>query len=431
MRMPEGVEGLQTAMGQKAGTERLRIALFTETFLPRIDGVVTRLSHTVRHLQEFGHEVLVISPDGGLTEHAGAKIHGVAGVPFPPYPELKVSMPLPSIGKVLREFRPNVIHASQPVLLGIAAFYYSVEYKVPLVVSYHTQLPKWLKYYKLGKLEPLLWWGLRTSFNRADLVLATSQVMKELLEERGIRRVELWQRGVDTELFRPERASQEMRARLTQGHPEDPVMLFVGRLSAEKEIETCRKVQEAMPEMRLALVGDGPHRGKLEEHFAGTKTYFAGYLRGEELASAFASSDVFYMPSRTETLGLVLLEAMAAGCPVVAAAEGGILDVVKDGVTGHLYDANDPGGAASAIRKLIGDRRHRDEVRKNARADAEKWGWVGATRQLEEYYRGLLRREAELPGRIAAENGASLPWQEACERLGISRSTLRRFVGKD
>jgi glycosyltransferase involved in cell wall biosynthesis len=405
----------------------LRIALVTETFLPRIDGTVTRLSHTVRHLSEAGHTVLVIAPEGGIREFGGARVHGVSGFPFPLYPELKLSLPRPSIGKVLKEFQPDLIHAAHPMCLGAAALYYSAMHRVPLVLSYHCQLPKWLKYYHLGFLEPLVWWGVRSAYNRADLTLATSSWMQAELLERGVRGVELWQRGVDTELFHEAHSSAEMRARLTQGHPEDKLLLYVGRLSAEKDIEECRPVLAALPGVRLALVGDGPHRRRLEQYFAGTPTCFTGFLKGAELSAAYASADVFLMPSRTETLGLVLLEAMAAGCPVVAAAAGGILNVVEDGVTGHLYDPGDTAAATAAVSQLLGDSGYRNAMRRRARLEVERWGWGAATRQLEGFYRTVLAREQELPQRITAHAASGATDQGICEALQISRATLRRL----
>lgn len=413
-----------------AGSGRpLRVAIVTETFLPKIDGIVTRLCHTIRHLHAFGHTVLVVAPKG-IEEFEGVPVHGVSGFAFPLYPELKLATPRPSITKALERFRPDVIHAVNPAVLGVSAFFYSASHRIPLVVSYHTHLPKYLQYYGLGRLEPVLWWSMRQGYNRADLILATSQAMQTVLGEEGIRRVQLWRRGVDTDMFRPGRASHAMRARLTQGHPEDRLLLYVGRLSAEKEIERCRDVLAALPGVRLALVGDGPQRAVLEKHFAGTPTFFAGFMRGDELASAFASGDAFFLPSRTETLGLVLLEAMAAGCPVVTARSGGTSDIVQDGVTGYLCDPEEPGSDVEALRKLLFDDAHREEMRRRARLDAEQWGWAAATRQLEDYYHGVLDRERRLPGLIAWHRVAGLPANVVCDRLAISMQTYRRHAAR-
>lgn len=368
----------------------MRIALFTETFLPKVDGIVTRLSHSVDHLQRMGDQVLVFSPDGGLTEYKGAKIHGVPGFPLPLYPELKLALPRPSMRQALEKFQPELIHLVNPAVLGLGGLYYAKSLNVPLVASYHTHLPKYLEHYGLGMLEGVMWELLKAVHNQAQVNLCTSTAMQEALTSHGIERVKVWQKGVDTELFRPELVSAEMRSRLTQGHPDSPLLLYVGRLSAEKEIERIKSVLAAIPNARLALVGDGPYRQELEKHFAGTPTYFVGYLTGIDLASAFASADAFVFPSRTETLGLVLLEAMAAGCPVIAANAGGIPDIVTDGVNGYLFDPGDDQGAIAATRRLLDHPQERETLRANARQEAERWGWAAATCQLQGFYGAVL-----------------------------------------
>ncbi|MBD0386618.1 MAG: glycosyltransferase family 1 protein, partial [Nostoc sp. C3-bin3] len=350
--------------------------------------------HTVDHLQRSGNQVLVIAPDGGITEHKGAKVYGVTGFPLPLYPELKMALPRPAIGYALEEFKPDIIHVVNPAVLGLSGIFYSKILKIPLVASYHTHLPQYLQHYGLGMLEGFLWELLKGAHNQAALNLCTSTAMVEELTAHGIERVDLWQRGVDTELFHPDLASVEMRSRLSQNHPESPLLLYVGRLSAEKEIERIKPILEAIPEARLALVGDGPHREALQKHFAGTNTYFVGYLMGQELGSAFASADAFIFPSRTETLGLVLLEAMAAGCPVVAARSGGIPDIVTDGVNGYLFEPTaDVQGAIAATVRLLEQKQQRDIIRQNARQEAEIWGWPSATKQLQDYYQKVIFSE--------------------------------------
>ncbi|MEB3162982.1 MAG: glycosyltransferase [Prochlorothrix sp.] len=372
----------------------MKIALFTETFLPKVDGIVTRLRHTVEHLQRLGDEVMVFCPEGGLTEYKGAIIQGVTGFPLPLYPELKMALPRPAIGEALEKFQPDLIHVVNPAVLGLGGIYYAKALNVPLMASYHTHLPKYLEHYGMGMLEGVLWEILKAMHNQAALNLCTSTAMVDELTAHGVERCDLWQRGVDTETFRPQLASAEMRDRLSQGHPEAPLLIYVGRLSAEKQVDRIKMILEAIPNARLALVGDGPYREDLESHFAGTNTHFVGYLHGEELGSAYASADAFVFPSRTETLGLVLLEAMAAGCPVLAANAGGIPDIVTDGENGFLFDPADDQGLIKATERLLANQLERERLRRNARQEAERWGWAAATRQLQGFYRQVLGQTA-------------------------------------
>lgn len=368
----------------------MRIALFTETFLPKVDGIVTRLRHTVDHLHRNGDRALVVAPDGGLTEYKGAKIYGISGFPLPMYPELKLALPRPAIGKILAQFKPDLIHVVNPAVLGIAGLYFAKAMGIPLVASYHTHLPQYLQHYGFAAFEGVLWGLLKAGHNRAQLNLCTSTAMMRELTSHGIQRVALWQRGVDTELFQPHHANPEMRSRLSLNRPERPLLLYVGRVSPEKEIERIAPILEAIPEACLAIVGDGPHREALKKRFGELPVNFVGYLKGVQLAQAYASADAFIFPSRTETLGLVLLEAMAAGCPVVAAASGGIPDIVTDGANGYLFDPEDPQGAIAATQRLLNAGEEREFIRHQARAEAERWSWSAATQQLRQYYRQVL-----------------------------------------
>ena len=369
----------------------MKIAFFTETFLPKVDGIVTRLTKTVQHLVAAGDEVLIFCPEGAPASYMGAKVVGVPAMPLPLYPELKLALPRPAVAEALDLFQPDLVHVVNPAVLGLGGIWLAKTKAYPLVASYHTHLPKYLEHYGMGMLEPLLWELLKAAHNQARLNLCTSTAMVQELSEKGIQNTDLWQRSVDTELFRPSLRSQAMRERLLNGHSDtDKLLLYIGRLSAEKQIERIRPVLDALPEARLALVGDGPYRQQLEKIFAGTPTHFVGYLAGEELASAYASGDAFLFPSSTETLGLVLLEAMAAGCPVVGANRGGIPDIVSDGVNGCLYEPDQEGSLAAAVERLLGDASQRAQLRQNARQEAERWGWAGATDQLRGYYKRLL-----------------------------------------
>ena len=364
----------------------MRIALMTESFLPKIDGIVTMLTKTVECLRQRGDEVLIFAPSGGPNELFGAEVVAMPSVPFPLYPELRLAPPRASMRGRLKAFDPEILHLFEPALLGVGGLYYGNVLKVPLVVSYHTNLPAYLRYYKLGAIEKLTWKLMLERHRRANLNLCTSTAMIHDLQNHGVNDLVLWERAVDSNLFRPCARSAEMRNFLSNGESEKPLLLYVGRLSAEKDVAKLRDILRALPETKLAIVGDGPLRHDLERHFKGTSAFFTGYLRGEELASAYASADLFVLPSKTETLGLVLLEAMASGCPVVACRAGGVPDAVQDGVTGLLFEPADPHGLVNTVKRAIASHSDLDAIRVRARQDVEQHSWEGATEQLRQHY---------------------------------------------
>ncbi len=373
----------------------MKIAFFTETFLPKVDGIVTRLTKTIEFLTKNGDEVIVFCPEGCPDSYKGATIVGVAAMPLPLYPELKLGLPGPAVSDKLEEFKPDLVHVVNPAVLGLGGIWLAKTNNIPLIASYHTHLPKYLEHYGMGMLEPLLWELLKAAHNQALLNLCTSTAMVNELEDKGIQRTALWQRGVDTENFRPELRSVKMREKLFGKYQNtDSLLIYVGRLSAEKQIERIKPVLDNIPGACLALVGDGPYRGQLEKIFENTKTNFIGYLSGEELASAYASGDIFLFPSSTETLGLVLLEAMAAGCPVIGANKGGIPDIINNGINGCLYnpDEKDNGERSliEATKKILADENKKEAMRKEARKEAEQWDWNQATLQLQKYYAETL-----------------------------------------
>jgi glycosyltransferase involved in cell wall biosynthesis len=402
----------------------MRIALFTETFIPKVDGIVTTLCQTINQLEKLGHQVLIFAPEGGFDHFQDSRIVGIKGHALFLYPELRLALPRASMRRVLDEFKPDILHVADPAFLGIAGLYYGGGKNggaahLPLVVSYHTDLPKYLRYYHLGFMEPWVWPILRKRHNRATLNLCTSDAMVDLLNQHGIERLGLWPGGVDTLRFQPSHPSVEMRNRLTDGHSESPLFLFVGRLSAEKGIERLKPILQANPSARLALVGDGPHRKHLEHHFAGLPVHIAGFLHGEELAQAYASSDIFIMPSRTETLGLVVLEAMSSGLPVVAARAGGIPELIQDGVSGFLFD--DEAEAVARIEQILLSPKLRQSIGQAARAHAEQHGWQSATLQLLEHYKNACDRQ---PIVINPVPGAQRPNLRSRAKRSLRRATL-------
>lgn len=377
----------------------MRVAVVSEVFLPAVDGVVTRLCRTVEELVRAGDDVVVLAPGGGPSSYAGATVLAAPPLRLPlypdgdGYPQKRVSLPGPVVADAMRRFRPDVIHAVNPFLLAAGGVWYARRKAIPLVASYHANLPSYAAYYGLRPFEPFGWRYLRALHNCADLNLCTSRATIHSLGRRGVGRLALWPYGVDTALLDRRPAAPGWRSRLSGGHPERTIVLFVGRLAKEKSVERLRAIAEE-PGVALAIVGDGPLRGRLEGSFANTATTFLGLLRGDALVNAYAAADMFVFPSETETLGLVMLEAQAAGLPVIAADSPAAQELVRDGVTGLRYDGGDPEALRHAVARLRADRELHTRIADEAREALSGATWEAATDTLREHYRSVVSRGA-------------------------------------
>ena len=367
----------------------MRIAFVTESFLPATDGVVTRLRHTLDELDALGDEFMIVAPKygEGPSSYAGAPIYRVPAVPFPPYPQIKMAPPNPSVGRALRRFRPDLVHVVNPFVLGATGVFYARRIRVPLVASYHTNVTVYARFYGLGFLDGLGRSWVRALHNRARINLCTSEATQEYLRSQGIRGVRFWPQGVDARRFHPDKFSKGSRVRLSNGSPGERLLLYVGRLGHEKNIAGLKKALLEVPGTRLAVVGDGPARGELEREFRGTPTVFTGMLQGEELAEAYASADAFVFPSTTETLGLAMIEALASGLPVIAARSGATHEVVSEGESGFLYEPGSGESFVSAVRRVLSDEALRLRLSDGARKAAEGRTWEASTATLRGYYR--------------------------------------------
>ena len=371
----------------------MRIAFFTETFLPATDGVVTRLRHTIQELRRAGDEVLVFAPrypNGGPDSYAGAPIHRIFGVPFPPYPQVRLCPPHPRIGRALKRFRPDLIHAVNPFILGPGGAFYARRNCIPLVASYHTNVAAYTRFYGVDFMEKATRSWTRTWHSRARINLCTSEATRDYLLHEGIKRIRVWPQGVDARLFHPSRASREWRVKLSGGRPEARILLYVGRLAPEKDIERLKIALSAAPDTCLAIVGKGPLQRELERKFTGTRTVFTGLLNGGDLAAAYASADLFVFPSTTETLGMAMIEALASGLPVIATRTGAIHEVVSEGVNGLLYEPGSDEELVAAVRRLLEDETMRRSFGLKARAVAEGRDWEASTATLRSYYEEAL-----------------------------------------
>jgi glycosyltransferase involved in cell wall biosynthesis len=342
--------------------------------------------------------VLVVAPAArGLPEtYAGARVLGAWSVTLPLYPDMRLGLPLPSRrqARALARFAPDLIHTVNPFVLGLKAFAAARRLRVPLVASYHAHIAAYTRRYHLSLLEGTTWAYVRSLHNRAQLNLCTSRPVEKDLKVRGFQHVALWEPGVDANLFAPDRRSDAWRARLTGGHPDATIILSVGRLASEKNLQALALALGHLEGCHLSFVGAGPAAELLRAACAGLPATFVGPLYGEDLAAAYASSDIFAFPSTTETLGLVAIEAMAAGLPVVGARCGGIPDLVADGETGLLFDPDEPGGLERHLRTLQTDPALRCRMGAAGRHRAEGWSWERTTDGLRARYAALVRDAA-------------------------------------
>lgn len=378
----------------------MRVALFTDTFLPKVDGIVTVTCLLLDHLSKRGIKTIIFAPRVGKIDHYNDTLVITArGVRFPFYPDLRAALPTPKVFRAFREFKPDVVHFIHPSVFGLVSYARIRQMGLPLLVSYHIEYGRVARHFGVGPfnfgfIEGPINFLTRRVMNSADYGLAPSRlIQRRLVDEIGVKgEVGLWRRGVDAERFHPRHYSAAMRERLSDGHPDALLLLYVGRLSHEKQIQQLKAVLMAVPDARLALVGDGPVRQELEDHFAGLPVHFAGYVQGEALSQAYASADAFVFPSALESFGLVVLESMAAGVPVVAAQVGGVGDVVQEGVNGFSFPVGDVSSMVAAVRYLADNPQQRQAMGKAAREFAETQSWDSMMDEVIEHYQRIIEK---------------------------------------
>jgi glycosyltransferase involved in cell wall biosynthesis len=368
----------------------MRVAIFTETFLPKIDGVVTILCQALERLHEKGHEVLLFGPPNMPESYAGARLFRTGGPRFPLYPEIFMALPHPRIGWALRLFHPDVVHVANPAFLGPTGITLARRMNLPLVASAHMDIPSYARLY-VGRWAVRPAWALfRTMHNAADVNLVPSSWMLRDVRQNGYKRVRWWRRGIDLTRFRPDLRSDAMRQRLSGGRPDEFLALYVGRISREKNVQHLRALAN-VPGVRLALVGGGPELEQFRAMFAGTDTVFTGFLRGDDVVAAYASADALVFPSTSETFGLAPLEAMACGLPVIGAMHGGLVDTLRDGVNALTFDAERPAEIVAKVLQLRDTPELLAELRHGAFAYAAERSWQATMDQLIDFYQLAIR----------------------------------------
>ena len=324
----------------------MRLALVSDAWHPQINGVVRTLTRLTEELARRGHEVRVFSPDLFLT------------VPCPGYTEIRLAiLPGRKLAALLDEYRPNAIHIATEGPVGLAGRRYCVNRRLPFSSSFHTRFPEYIQA-RIGLPPGLGYAILRWFHNASQSVMVATGTLRQELEGRGFRHITPWSRGVDTELFKPGPKTFPELAR--------PVFLYVGRVAVEKNLQAFLDLELDGSKM---VVGDGPQLEQFRRKYPEIR--FTGAKVGEELARHYAAGDVFVFPSRTDTFGLVQLEALASGLPVAAYPVPGPLDVVNGYGVGCLDE--DLGRAARAALEIPAER---------CRAFALKFSWDNCAQQF-------------------------------------------------
>jgi glycosyltransferase involved in cell wall biosynthesis len=306
----------------------------------------------------------------------------------------------------VKAFQPDLVHIVAPFFLGPFGLSYARRLNVPILASFHTHVPNYVRHYGGAFIEPAIWTYLRALHNQAHLNLCPSTETLKDLRSHGFERVRWWKRGIDTRRFTPGPRDEALRARLSDGNPNELLVLYVGRLSPEKSLDLVRDPLFSVPGVRLAMVGGGPSADQLRRHYRGTPTTFPGFMRGDELVRAYRSADLFLFPSTTETFGLVALEAMACGVPVIAANTGGVLDIIKDGENGLLFNPERPAEIGAMVRRMRDDPAMRARFTERGLLHAQGRSWQSTMDQLIDYYEVARRvfRRVQVRQRASAQS---------------------------
>lgn len=377
----------------------LRVALVTETYPPEVNGVAMTLGRLVAALQRRNHFVQLIRPRQGLSDNAmhGEQFEEVLkpGIPIPRYDGLKIGLPdKKGLVRLWTIKRPDIVHIATEGPLGWSALSAAAKLKLPVSTGFHTNFHSYSKHYGFGFLKRPIATYLRKFHNRGLATLVPTEGLRDELEREGFQNLHVVSRGVDIDLFSPARRSTEMRRTWGAGE-DDLVAMYVGRMAPEKNLPLVVKAFQAMHERnakaQLVMVGDGPARSSLAGRHP--KIIFAGTRSGEDLATHYASADVFLFPSLTETFGNVTLEAMASGLAVVAYEYAAARQCMVHERSGLLVPFGDSLAYLGMAVGLTKDSARMRRLRVCARLAAERIGWEGVVHQFESVLRGVVQKQ--------------------------------------
>ncbi|KFF59499.1 glycosyl transferase [Cryobacterium sp. MLB-32] len=370
----------------------MRVALISESFLPTISGVTTSVCKVLEHLAENGHDAIVIAPYGAPREYAGFPVHTVPAIAYRQFP---VGLPSPHVQRLLADFRPDVVHAASPFLLGAQGIAAANRLGIPSVAIFQTDVAGYAARNHLGQATALAWRYVKWVHDGASRTLVPSSASMSDLVRMRVPHLALWTRGVDLVGFHPNRRnSSEARILRQKIAPKNEVIVgYVGRMAPEKQVERFRALR-GLAGIRVALVGDGPSEPQIARALAGMPVTWLGRLAGDDLATAYASFDIFVHAGTEETFGQTLQEAHASGLPVVAPAAGGPIDLVTHGQNGYLFAPDSEPHLRQCVEQLVNDSGLRNRMGEAGRRTVLGRSWHNVCATLLEHYEGVIDERA-------------------------------------
>lgn len=389
-----------TAESFSASPPNLRIALVTETFPPEINGVAMTMGRLVKGLLQRGHAVQIVRPRQGRTDtprqDEGLDEVLVTGFPIPFYSDLRLGLPSANrLIKLWQQNRPDVVHVATEGPLGWSAVAAARKLQLPVTSSFHTNFHNYSQHYGLGLLKAPVEAYLRIMHNRTMVTLVPTQAMAEVLQDSNFRNVRILSRGVSIEQFTPERRASVLRESWG-ANDTDIVLLHVGRLAKEKNVgvvlNAFSAIQSRLPTAKLVFVGDGPLRENLQD--ACPQAIFAGVKTGEELATYYASGDLFLFPSLTETFGNVVPEALASGLAVLSYAYAAAAKLITHDHNGVLVPLDAELDFINAAVAIATDYQKLQAIRQRAAPSVAHLDWAAVC----DGFVGTLRTVVECHG---------------------------------
>lgn len=375
----------------------MKVAYFCDTFAPQINGVSTTLEKLHNYAKSNNIQTIFLVPEYPGTNKLNDDIFRFFSVPLLFYKQCRIVIPpIFKAERLLDKFKPDIIHAYSEFGISLAAIKYAKKRNIPIVSSYTSNFNTYMRYFKMDIINSHLKNYLNWFHNNCRLTFCPSESSREYLNYMNIKRVDIMSRGVDPLRFNPSFRNIAFREKV--GAREDSVIFtYIGRISPEKDLDilasSIKQVKDTLENKAVfVIVGEGPYLNTLK-NILGNDAYFTGFLQGQQLSEAYASSDVFVFPSTSETFGNVVLEAMCSGLPAIVPDAGGVAEIVTNGSDGFVVSGRDVNSFTEAIQKFTHFPQLISIMRRTALETARSRTWDNVFIRLFNRYKELLEKE--------------------------------------